>query len=220
MKATGLVLKERAYIGASPPDAFEDESRWGNDGVHTDITWVKVPSGLWVRSFNGSSSLIECGKPASLNALTGNMSVEAWVNPNSLGEANLGRILDKAQGVAEGFYLNLQATEAAQFKIFVGGGSKIAVSAGNSVPLGSWTKVVGVFNGTNVLIYTNLTLVTGSATAGPIDDHSARNLDIGNRGGTDLTFDGLIGLLKICNYALSATQIRKRFDAERDFFGV
>jgi len=62
MKATGSVLSERLYSGeATPPASFEDESRFANDGVHTNITLTRRPSGLWVPSYNGTSSKIAIG---------------------------------------------------------------------------------------------------------------------------------------------------------------
>lgn len=61
MKSTGLVLSERVFQGDVSPPAFEDKSRFSNDGVHTDITLIKLASGLWIPSYNGTSSKIAVG---------------------------------------------------------------------------------------------------------------------------------------------------------------
>ena len=74
------VLDERRYTGATPPPAtFEDVSRYGNDGTHTAITWVRLPSGLWVRSFNGATSVVtvgDCGENIQ--------TCLAWVYPDDI----------------------------------------------------------------------------------------------------------------------------------------
>ena len=89
MKSSGYVLKERAYVGgASPPDSFEDESRFGTDGTHTAITWVKLPSGLWVRSFNGSSSIVNCGDVGVARA------IGFWLKSDSTTESILEEVDD------------------------------------------------------------------------------------------------------------------------------
>ena len=62
MKAKGLVLSERLHIGTiTPPGSFEDESRSGVTGAHTDITLTRLPHKLWVPSYNGTSSKIAIG---------------------------------------------------------------------------------------------------------------------------------------------------------------
>ncbi|GAI10844.1 unnamed protein product, partial [marine sediment metagenome] len=55
MKSTGIVFAEKPSIGIEPT-RLPDRSRWGNHGTYTDITDKQLPSGLWVRTFNGSSS--------------------------------------------------------------------------------------------------------------------------------------------------------------------
>jgi len=62
MKITGIILSERLHVGdVTPPGSFEDESRFGATGTHTAITLTKRASGLWVPSYNGTSSKIAIG---------------------------------------------------------------------------------------------------------------------------------------------------------------
>lgn len=59
MKSLGLVLdSERSFI---QPDEFYDVSRYKNNGTSTAVTWLQLPTGLWVMGFNGTSSVVDIG---------------------------------------------------------------------------------------------------------------------------------------------------------------
>ncbi len=78
MKTTGLVLSERLHVGGvAPPGLFEDESRGGVTGTHTAITMTRLASGLWVPSYNGTSSKIAIGDLGR-----DIKTVYLWVYPN------------------------------------------------------------------------------------------------------------------------------------------
>jgi hypothetical protein len=192
-----------------------DRSANANNGTITGATWYRLPSGLWVHKFGTTDTVINFGKTASLNALTGNCTFEAWINPTSLGENNLGCVFNKAF-----ITLNVIATVTAFFRVIVSGANKTATAAINAAPFGKWTHIAGVFNGSNVLIYTNLTLVTGDATAGPIDDHSSVNLYIGDKASSDRCFNGLIGLPRVYSRAPSLAEFTQHFNRDRHWFGV
>ncbi len=169
----------------------------------TGATW-----GSQGRTFDGTDDVINCGSTTVLDNLgtTGDytFTIEAWVKPISLGEGLVGQVFNMDLG----FLLNVQATEAARFLVYAGGGgSSIAVSASNSVPLNAWTHIVGVYDGAHVLIYTNGTPVTGAALAGTIDAHAASNLLIGDSAASTRCFNGTIGEVRIYNRALTLQEI-------------
>lgn len=78
-KATGCVLASPFYRGeaALSTTTVRDSSRWGNDGTGANLATVRLPSGLWVYSFNGSSSVIDIGD-TDRNVQT----FVAWVYPD------------------------------------------------------------------------------------------------------------------------------------------
>lgn len=166
--------------------------------------------GITGRTFDGTDDVINCGSAASLDALTGNITVEAWINPTTLGEGSTGYIFDKVN-----LYMYMTATAKCVFKIKVATVLKEARAADNSVPLGSWSHVVGVFNGANVLLYTNLTPTTGNATAGPIDSHVAASLLVGDNAGSNGCFNGLTGEVRVYNRALSLAEITRNYQATK-----
>ena len=127
--------------GVTPPDTFEDESRFGNDGVHTDITWTKLPSGLWVRGWNATSSLITIADaPSITNIFATGGTVLVWINPSSDGEGTYGRIADKTASGTVGwtFYVRQESGERV----------RISFNCFFSTTLGSWRTTAGALPAT------------------------------------------------------------------------
>jgi len=96
--------------------------------------------------------------------------------------------------------------------ISVSGVSKSAVSLGHYND-GLWHHVVGLFNGSNVLLYVDggKETITGDATTGPIVNTSAVDLVLGNYAAAVNPFIGLIDDARIYNRALTATEIKKLY---------
>jgi len=205
----GLVLAERPYVGnISPPDLFEDISRFGNNGTHYNITWVQLTSGLWVRSFNGSTSSINIGTPASLN-IKGQFTCLAWVYSNA--GSNDERIFDK-------FYLRLNFNTPTQVRVIASGLASGVMNA--PISLGKWQLTYGGYDDT--YLWTGADGARLEAVdSGSISDNSTTTLRIGSKyNGADNFFDGYIWGSRIYNRALSAQEIADLFESERRFFGV
>ena len=225
MKTKGLVLDSRSYKGTvMPPLALEDDSRFGNDGVFTNVTWVRLPSGLWVMSFNGATSIVNCGSNISLSSyVMGVFSFESWVYANSDGEINAGRVFHKEPG-----YLLALINET-------GAGCLLETLVDLSITdahflsstrltVGAWHYLVMVYNrlGTKyVEVYLDGEATAGAATqgVGTLIDDTAAVLCLGNRVAGDRTFDGEISMPRIYSYALTPAQIYAHFQAERRLFG-
>lgn len=165
-------------------------------GTVTGATW-----GLQGRSFDGTDDVVNCGSASSLDALTGNQTHMAWINPAGLGENNFGTVIDKVKlGVC------LSATYKIRFFLTVGAAAKTAITTDNALIPGSWACVFGIFNGANVLIDVGGTTTTGDATTGPVDSHAANDFNIGDNAASNRCFNGLIGEVISWNRALSATE--------------
>lgn len=228
MKTRGSVLEARRYAGSvTPPAALEDVSRFGNDGVFTNITQVRLPSGLWVTEFNGTTSLITvaAGRSHSVGYLNPHVfSLEAWINANSDGENNEGRIFSKALGYE--LWIDSETAAGCLIEATVDMATDANAVTSARVRIGAWGHIVAVFNrlGTyHYEIYLNgslLALGTDTAGIGAFVDDTANALIIGNNVATDRTFDGEIVIPRIYNYALTAGEIAAKFEAGRHWFGV
>jgi len=55
-----------------------DRSPYANIGTITGATWVRLPSGLWCLSFDGTDDYVNCGKSGSMDFGTDNFAIEFW----------------------------------------------------------------------------------------------------------------------------------------------
>ncbi len=66
------------HLTGYPPGGatITDFSGQGNHGTITGATWVRLPSGLWVLSFDGDD-YVGCGNAVNLQ-ITNNLGIEVW----------------------------------------------------------------------------------------------------------------------------------------------
>lgn len=225
MKSTGLVLKERAYVGgASPPDSFEDTSRHGNDGVHTDITWIQLPSGLWVRRFNGSTSQIAIAHSDSLNLGIGDFAIRAWMK--NVGSTDVEALFQKRTAANNNCQISkLGTTNILQIYVVGDVGAESYVRTAGALDGDVWHFIVAtVVNSTQTLkLYfdgVDDTNIVGDSW----DGTTLSNVGTAYIGmdvlGARYKYKGDIVFFEYYKYAPSAEQIAANFQNERHWFGV
>lgn len=216
VKSSGLVLDVARQRGGAMPSVvtLHDHSRMGNHGAMTDVTWSQLPSGLWVMSFNGTSSDVNCGNNPSLDlAIT--ISIEAWVLIHT--DIN-GFLVAKgnpaAAGGGYGLFL-LPTTDVVRFYSNAAHFTSNAVFTPNNV----WFHLVVTNNSLvgGCIFYKNA-VGAGWGTRAIVSN--VDNLHIGNHSGAAGWVDVKCALLRIYTYALTPAQIRSRFTATRRFLGV
>jgi hypothetical protein len=221
MSVTNLVLNERVYTGiATPASAYEDNSRWHNNGTHSNVTWVRLPSGLFVRDFNGATSYCEIPDSPSMRFTRGGF-IYGWIYPRTLGAASSGRIIEKSTATT--------AYDGYAFYVSTGNILRVLVdhdsateSSGNSVVMNSWQFVVAHINTVARKLYignkngfTDVTSVVGAVTSPP-------NVGALARVGTatlNRTFDGYIVMLRM-SVTTTVNQLYKVFQSERKYFAI
>jgi molybdopterin-binding protein len=196
-----------------------DGSRNRNNGTFSNVTWTQLPSGVWVNSFNGTTSYIEIADSPSMRMTQGG-TIIAWVKANSIGENNAGRIIDKSSGDLgiNGYDIYIRGTN--QIGLLVNGATLTTTSV-NALPFAIW-KMVIITMGTSRKIYVNAVDVTasgGSETALPPDIAGA--VRIGNRAGAiDFTFNGQMSPLRMLGKIFTQADVTRIFTAERPLYGV
>lgn len=218
VKSTGLVFAEKPSIGVEPAN-LPDRSRFGNHGTHTDITMVQLPSGLWVRDFNGATSLITIPDTPSLRPQNF-ITIMMWAEFHQISFPAASNILGKGD---RGSPINEYAfyTDAENDLWF--GAALGAVPAWNSAEVildviqDTWLHLVVTYDGANFQGYKNSVAGPPSAKTGTMRSDRTEPLTIGK---VTNTINGRLGLIKIFQYALSVEQIAARFQAERRWFGV
>lgn len=184
-----------------------------NDGTVNGAIISAGINGKACYSFDGVDDYIDCG---DFIDYSNGFTLSSWINPDTYGTSNYGRIADKTinTGTSTGFFLYMPTAPTLQFTVNNTGG--ITASA-NSTPYGSWTHVVAqVDSSGNCKIYINGVLNVSGTTGAPSGITATTPLTIGNRSGAiDRAFDGLIQNVRIYNRALSQEEITILYDLER-----
>lgn len=193
-----------------------DLSGNGNNGTINSATWTTGKYG-GALSFNGSSSYVDLGNPASLQ-LTGSMTWSAWIyavaNP-----ADDGQIVAKSDNSSGWQFKTSPDTGPHTFGVAVSpsSGSRTQRYSTTTRSLNTWYHVAGVYNASagTLNIYVNGVLDNG-ALSGTIPasqfNNSAVNVNIGRRTG-GYYFNGIIDEVRIYNRALSLTEIQTDMNA-------
>jgi hypothetical protein len=186
--------------------SLADVSGTGNTGAISGATWSaggKFGSAL---SFNGSGNIVTVADAASLDLTTG-MTLEAWVQPSALGNAwRTVLFKETGGGMVYDLYANGTATvNRPTAEINIAGDKTVAGTA--ALATGAWTHLAATYDGANLRLYVNGTLVGTKAQTGAIAT-STGALRIGSNTVYSEHYAGLIDEVRIYNRALSASEIQ------------
>lgn len=208
-QTSGLVAAYSFNEGSGT--TLTDLSGNGSNGTINGATWTTGKYG-GALSFNGSSSYVDLGNPASLQ-LTGSMTWSAWIyalaNPGDDGQ-----IVAKSDGSSGWQFKTSPDMGPHTFGVGVSPSSASLVQRYSTTTrsLNTWYHVAGVYNASarTLDIYVNGVLVNG-ALSGTIPssqfNNSAVNVNIGRRAG-GFYFNGIIDEVRIYNRALSLAEIQ------------
>ena len=228
-KDRGIVFEAEVSRAVSPgTTTLYDRSRYGNNGTWTAGAYTRLESGLWVPVFNGATSRVSIPTAMSLSALP-TFSVAIWFNQDIQG---LEGLVSKDDGGANREWaFNITGTNGrlTVWLLSAGGGGNLNAQGTTDASDTNWHFGVMTWNGVNaagnILLYADgvlEALTTDVKNAGgyvPFD--GVAPVEIGRYvGNNTYCFDGKLALSRIYNYALSAGQILKHFEAERSLFGV
>lgn len=220
MKTKGCVFSGRRYWSppgaAAPPLSLPDVSRYGNDGVFTNVTWVQTPSGLWYCDAAGAAGDgIVLGTDLSMALLR--WTLKAWFNPDTV--ADLGKLIVRADAnITTNYYLQhtpggglVQGFYDAAFRNIAGG----------KIYVGLWSMVAVTFDGTYLRTFVNGVLEATSADlsaftppTGAVNTYLCRNFNA-------LTpYNGGMTLPLFANYPFSQDKVNEHFEAERRLVGA
>jgi len=213
-KSTGLVFAEKPSIGIEPTRLY-DRSRHGNHGTYTDITDVQLPSGLWVRSFNGSTSKIVIPIHYSQNIIKEDFTLKIWAWLDTTGTHRVffgGSTLDAPHLFSRNNENILLAKPS----------TANAPAANTNMVTESWQFIACAFDShsaTNNCQYVRNGEDDGLVTFDQDFDVYLNGIGVGNNA-TDYWWDGMLGLPEIVLRKLSVGELKKIFEAERSWFGV
>lgn len=241
VRSSGLVFGEKLSIGVEPTN-LPDRSRYGNDGTYTSITDVQLPSGLWVRSIDGSSGMVNLGTNMSLRGKA-QMTVMCWVKLTALTAA--GHVLIGKEGTSittdyewaffiydndsdDNYHLRFGVSDDGN------GGSdihRLFMESDNQIADMNWHHLAAVVDlsfrdNDDVKFFKDAVQAVSSKNTGAYvtsvyqANNSCRIGETERLSGADWTLGGQIALPDQLNYALSAGRIKQIYESERSWFGV
>lgn len=158
-------------------------------------------------SFNGTAaSFIAAPNSATLN-LTGNFTLEAWLNPVNSVSPPLQMIMDKRNGVnPSGYTLYLS-----NGKVAIATNSSMRLIGSNVLPNNIWTHVSVAFNSSTDLfsIYLNGQLDASGSSINSEPISNTDSLKIGKGSGSINSFAGIMDEVRIWERTLSSTEVSK-----------
>ena len=211
---------------------YKDSASSANNGQGGSGTASKAPTRVtgkigYAADFDGADDSINVGSAASLDDLSV-YTMEAWINFDTFGEGNYGRILNKTSSSGSSNYWTLlndgtdvatiqgwrqQATTNMSYK-----------AVNNSLTTSTWKHVAFVKNGnTSIALYIDGALASYKDTtmgSGSLVTDAAQNMLIGNRPDETRTFDGRIDEVRISNAVRSADWIEANYLTQNNAFNT
>ncbi|MBU6490980.1 hypothetical protein KGQ25_02400, partial [Patescibacteria group bacterium] len=203
------------FDGANMVSNVADSSGQGNNGNlvgYTSTTTLPGPVGQAL-SFNGSSQYVNVPTSSSL-AITGDMTVVAWVYLNSY--ANYNGIVSKTGSGAnqnEPAPFDVYTNQSTGYVSFYRGNGTTPgfVVSTSPVPLGKWQQIAITQQGTTVTHYLNgVPNGTGTLSASIAD--AGQPMLIGYRTDNATKMNGKMDDVRIYNRALSASEIIQMYN--------
>ncbi len=180
-----------------------DASGNGNTGTVSGATWVTSGKFGGALQFNGSSARVNVPNAASLQLTTG-MTLEAWVDPSTVQQ--LWR--DVIYKGNDNYYLEATSSNASKPDGgLIAGGTYGDAYGTAALPANTWSYLAETYDGSNLRLYVNGSLVATTAHTGSITT-STNQLQIGGDSIYGQYFAGMIDEVRIYNTALTATQIQ------------
>lgn len=215
--ALGTVLSLTGLPGGS--NKIHDRSPYGNVGTIVGATWVKLPAGLWVLSFDGSDDYVDCGNGASLN-ITDAITIEFWFNP---AETSQGGFMVRREQGTDNIWQVLWTSQKIKAALWFSDASYINPINDTTLNTDAWYHGAVTYDRADARVYVN-----GELDMTPISETKAlatgsSPLWIGRwfaSGNPDYYFQGRIGLPRVYNRALSALAIQNHFNQEKYLFGA
>jgi hypothetical protein len=156
--------------------------------------------------FDGINDWVTVADAGDLDLSSG-MTLEAWVNPSVVGGWQTVLLKEGAGNMAYELYSNIDAARPAAYFTTAGGAIR-AVTGAATLAANTWTHIATTYDGANMRLYVNGSLVRTAARTGAILATDGPLHIGGNEVWGGEWFSGLLDEVRVYNRALSASEIR------------
>ena len=216
ISVNGLVLyltagKSNSYSGTGTN--WNDLSPNNNDGTINGATFSTTNGGQF--SFDATNDYVTVANNSTLNP-TSQITLSAWVSNNT--QANFRGLIMKSSDFnwTDGYGL-YQNNGFFTFFINSYNGSQVITVFLDTFSI---SNIVGVYDGTNLKLYKDGSLIgTGSSYSTAISNSSGI-LDIGRGSGNIAYWGGIISEVAIYNRGITATEVLNNFNKTKQRFGL
>jgi hypothetical protein len=185
-----------------------DSSGQGNDGTLTNSPVPAEGKLGQALLFDGVDDYVSIPSDPSLDLMTSNMTIEAWIKINN-SSTDKGNIYEGLYGkprleigLDDSLRLVLRKADDSGVDSYTGTSGKIKRE--------QWHHVAGVYDGSNVVLYVDGIIDKTIARTGDMGGAAPVGYRIGGRTGSFLK--GRIDNVRVYNRALSADEIRQRYN--------
>ncbi len=205
---TGLVLALGFNEGAGT--AVQDASGNGNHGAIAGAAWAAGGKFGAALSFDGVNDLVTIADAASLDLTTG-MTMEAWINPNTINGWETVILKETNGELAYALYADNNGNDTGGPRrpgswIRQGGASYYTLGT-TQITINQWTHLAATYDGAVLRLYVNGVQAGSLSRTGSINTTS-NPLRIGGNNVWSEWFNGLIDEVRIYNRALTQAEIQ------------
>jgi len=166
-------------------------------------------------SFDGVNDYVGLGTSTSLVPPYVTASLFVYLNSYSTRPHLFGR----GEGNIGHFYFVVETSGVFRFYTDIGSGWSFIQPSSFTFPIGTWYNIVGTFDGSNVNVYGNGSLLATQSRVGQLRQYTALETALG-RILTSFNLNGNIAQVSIYNRALTAQEVLHNFNATKGRFGL
>ncbi len=222
---SSLVLQYNPFDTASYPGTGTTLSNIAGAGLSGTMTSITYTSPYF--SFNGTTSQVSVADNASLEPGSGDWTIEVWLRYSVI-TGRTRTFLSKTNnggGSADwgyGFRTN-PTTSVTYFE--VGNGTNSITSPTTSVTSNVWYQIVGVWTNValnSIALYKNGVFVGSNTHSFASIRDTSNPLYLGNYNGNEFAqqFQGDMGIVRMYNRALTASEVLNNYDANKNIYGL
>ena len=191
-----------------------DSTANGNNGTVSGAAAVSGKVG-GAASFNGSGDYVDLGNGSSVQITGSALTLEAWINSSESNPSQWERIFVKEMPGDANPYIayainRVAGSNQVSFGVSTSSGGG-GVNSSSSLSLGSWTHVVGTYDGAHANIYLNGVLDSQATQTGNIDSTSQHLVIGGDTAANQEYFNGKSDEVRISNVARTADWIATEY---------